>query len=196
MVEPFFFQSGTLWSAVLIWEALSFAMRNQCHTLSGKQKEDWKAKDRATRKAAAACRRPSTQLRRLARVVLAPGRTQYRRVRHQTPEPGDHEQRDAQQGPPDLLPYAAQRLHGVGLGIVDGGPMRQIPGDELQAEQHGQSEARYGEDHLGVTLGAARHERTETRQRQICSHAAPRRLPAQSFTLSERQRDFHTRAPR
>src|SRR6266487_6965940 len=45
MVEPFFFQSGTLWSAVLIWEALSFAMRNQCHTLSGKQKEDWKAKD-------------------------------------------------------------------------------------------------------------------------------------------------------
>src|SRR6266550_2942976 len=39
MVELFFFQSGTLWSAVLIWEALSFAMRNQCHTLSGKKRK-------------------------------------------------------------------------------------------------------------------------------------------------------------
>src|SRR5881396_738068 len=40
MVEPFFFQSGTLWSAVLVWEALSFGMDNQCHKWMGKQKEE------------------------------------------------------------------------------------------------------------------------------------------------------------
>src|SRR6266498_3981452 len=58
MVEAFFFQSGRLWSAVLVWAALSFAMRNPCHTFPESKRKNWKnwkAKDRASRKAAAAC---------------------------------------------------------------------------------------------------------------------------------------------